>query len=76
MSLVLDLVASDSLDFDTAVRLTRAVGHTMARLADWQVSTLSHRVEQLERAGQGERVAADHRARRSCGPSSRRSSAS
>jgi adenylate cyclase len=30
------------------VRLTRAVGQTMARLADWQVATLSARVEQLE----------------------------
>jgi adenylate cyclase len=37
-----------AIDFDTAVRLTRAVGQTMARLADWQVATLSARVEQLE----------------------------
>jgi adenylate cyclase len=29
------------LDVDTEVRLARAVGQTMARLADWQVSTLS-----------------------------------
>jgi adenylate cyclase len=41
------------LDFDMAVRLTRAVGQTMGRLADWQVSTLSERVEALERAGEG-----------------------
>ncbi len=47
------LVASGTLDFETAVRLTRAVGHTMARLADWQVSTLTQRVEDLERAGRG-----------------------
>jgi adenylate cyclase len=37
-----------AIDFDTAVRLTRAVGQTMARLADWEVATLSARVEQLE----------------------------
>ena len=37
-----------AIDFDTAVRLTRAVGQTMARLADWQVATLAARVEQLE----------------------------
>ncbi|MGN6131156.1 MAG: adenylate/guanylate cyclase domain-containing protein [Nocardioidaceae bacterium] len=41
-------VNSGAIDFDTAVRLTRAVGQTMARLADWQVGTLSARVEQLE----------------------------
>ncbi|HEU5456314.1 MAG TPA: adenylate/guanylate cyclase domain-containing protein, partial [Nocardioides sp.] len=35
---------------DTAVRLTRAVGQTMARLADWQVATLASRVEDLERS--------------------------
>jgi adenylate cyclase len=50
---LLQVVDSGMLDFDMAVRLTRAVGHTMARLADWQVSTLSERIEQLERAGQG-----------------------
>lgn len=47
-----------AIDFDTAVRLTRAVGQTMARLADWQVATLSGRVEQLEAGEQatGSRV--------------------
>lgn len=53
VSMLLAVVETGMLDFDMAVRLTRAVGHTMARLADWQVSTLSERVEQLERAGQG-----------------------
>jgi adenylate cyclase len=47
------LIDSGALDFDTAIRLTRAVGHTMARLADWQVSTLSEYVEGLEEAGRG-----------------------
>ena len=41
-------VDAGAIDFDTAVRLTRAVGQTMARLADWQVATLAARVEQLE----------------------------
>ncbi|HQR27211.1 MAG TPA: adenylate/guanylate cyclase domain-containing protein [Nocardioides sp.] len=46
------VVASGALDFDTAVNLTRAVGQTMARLADWEVATLVARIEQLE-AGTG-----------------------
>jgi adenylate cyclase len=53
MALVHHLVETELVDFDTAVRLTRAVGHTMARLADWQVSTLAHQVEKLERSGHG-----------------------
>jgi adenylate cyclase len=42
-------VHKGAIDFDTAVRLTRAVGQTMAKLADWEVATLAPRVEQLER---------------------------
>lgn len=41
-------VEAGAIDFDTAVRLTRAVGQTMARLADWQTATLAARVEHLE----------------------------
>src|SRR4051794_39512929 len=41
-------VKQGAIDFDTAVRLTRAVGQTMARLADWQVATLTARGEALE----------------------------
>jgi len=41
-------VDKGAIDFDTAVQLTRALGQTMARLADWEVGTLSARVEQLE----------------------------
>ena len=41
-------VHKGAIDFDTAVRLTRAVGQTIGRLADWQVATLAPRVEQLE----------------------------
>ncbi len=36
------------IDFDMAVTLTRAVGQTMARLADWEVATLVHRVQEME----------------------------
>ena len=48
LSTLVGAVESGAIDFDTGVRLTRAVGQTMARLADWQVATLSARVEQLE----------------------------
>jgi adenylate cyclase len=53
MAKLTSLVESGALEFETAVRLTRAVGHTMARLADWQVSTLSEIVERMEKAGEG-----------------------
>ena len=53
-----------AVDFDTAVNLTRGVGQTMARLADWEVATLVSRVEEME-AGAG-RHRLRHRARR-CG---------
>jgi adenylate cyclase len=48
LTTLVDAVHAGALDFDTAVRLTRAVGQTMAKLADWQVATLAARVEQLE----------------------------
>ncbi|GAA1146273.1 adenylate/guanylate cyclase domain-containing protein [Nocardioides aquiterrae] len=48
LSTLLSVVRSGLIDFDMAVNLTRAVGQTMARLADWEVATLVHRVEELE----------------------------
>jgi adenylate cyclase len=48
LTTVVDIVRSGLIDFDMAVNLTRAVGQTMARLADWEVATLVHRVEELE----------------------------
>lgn len=48
LSTLLGVVRSGLIDFDMAVNLTRAVGQTMARLADWEVATLVHRVEELE----------------------------
>ncbi|WP_395657572.1 adenylate/guanylate cyclase domain-containing protein [Nocardioides sp.] len=48
LSTLIRVVRTGLIDFDMAVNLTRAVGQTMARLADWEVATLVHRVEELE----------------------------
>ena len=45
---LMSFVDAGAVDFDTAVNLTRGVGQTMARLADWEVSTLVSRVEEME----------------------------
>ncbi len=47
LSALIGAVRSELIDFDLAVTLTRAVGQTMARLADWEVSTLVARVDEL-----------------------------
>lgn len=47
LSTLIKGVDSGLLDFDLAVNVTRAVGQTMARLADWEVSAMVHRVEEL-----------------------------
>lgn len=52
VSQVFHVVESGAIDFDTAVNLTRAVGQTMARLADWEVATLIGRVEEMEAGAQ------------------------
>ncbi len=41
LSLVARLVRDEGVDLDTVLRLVRALGRTMSRLADWQVSTLA-----------------------------------
>jgi adenylate cyclase len=58
VSTLVSVVSSGLIDFDLAVNLTRAVGQTMARLADWEVSSLVQRVEELEAGEQatGSRV--------------------
>lgn len=48
LSTMLAVVRSGAIDFDLALNLTRAVGQTMARLADWEVSTLLTREEPSE----------------------------
>lgn len=40
-------VDAGTLDFDMALALTRALGQTMARLADWEVATLVDRIEEI-----------------------------
>jgi adenylate cyclase len=45
LRLVYLAIEQADLDAETATRLTRAVGNTMARLADWQVSTLAEHVD-------------------------------
>ena len=45
---LMGFVDAGAVDFDMAVNLTRGVGQTMARLADWEVSTLVSRVEEME----------------------------
>jgi adenylate cyclase len=47
VSTLVDAIDGGLIDFDLAVTLTRAVGQTMARLADWEVAALMHRVEGL-----------------------------
>jgi len=42
-----------------AVNLTRGMGQTMARLADWEVATLVHRIEAVERGDQATGSRAD-----------------
>ena len=49
LSRLVGLVESGLIDFDLAVHLTRAVGQTMARLSDWEVSALLTRVLELAR---------------------------
>ena len=47
VAVLMGFVDAGAVDFDMAVNLTRGVGQTMARLADWEVSTLVSRVEEL-----------------------------
>jgi adenylate cyclase len=44
------MVDNGGLEFDTIVRMTRAVGQTMDRLAEWEVATLA---AQLDKSGTG-----------------------
>jgi adenylate cyclase len=45
--LVAQSVAETGIDFETMLRLTRAVGQTVARLADWEVATISSAVDEF-----------------------------
>ncbi len=46
VSRLFQLVESGAIDVDLALALTRGVGQTMARLADWEVGSLVARIEQ------------------------------
>ncbi len=48
VSTLMSFVDSGAVEFDMAVNMTRGVGQTMSRLADWEVATLAGRVEELE----------------------------
>ncbi|MDO9378074.1 MAG: adenylate/guanylate cyclase domain-containing protein [Nocardioidaceae bacterium] len=62
-------VESGVLDRVTAMRLTRALGNTMSRLADWQVSTLAELVEgQVEDGTSTSRLASGLELTRQVGP--------
>jgi adenylate cyclase len=54
LSTLVGIVDSGLIDFDLAIHLTRAVGQTMARLSDWEVSALLTRVLDLARQESGE----------------------
>lgn len=47
LTLIEDLVSSGGLHPDLAVGITRAVGQTISRLADWEVATLVRHIEDL-----------------------------
>ncbi|WP_082748082.1 adenylate/guanylate cyclase domain-containing protein [Nocardioides jensenii] len=66
LALLQGSVKDGVIDFDTALNLTRAVGTTMARLADWEIATL---VPQLPTGGAaGDRIAAAIRLLEDVGP--------
>lgn len=53
---VFSTVDSGAISFDTAVKLVRALGQTMAKLADWEVATLLDRVEEMAKAEESSRM--------------------
>ena len=53
---VFTTVDSGAVGFDTSVALVRALGQTMAKLADWEVATLLDRVEEIARQEDGSRM--------------------
>jgi len=53
LSTLVGIVDSGLIDFDLAIHLTRAVGQTMARLSDWEVSALLTRVLEMAREETG-----------------------
>jgi adenylate cyclase len=54
LTIIAATIDNDLLEEDIVLRLTRAVGHTMARLADWQVATLVDHVENEVETGRND----------------------
>ncbi|MGI9156092.1 MAG: adenylate/guanylate cyclase domain-containing protein [Marmoricola sp.] len=71
LALIGALVEEGAVDEETVLRMTRAVGHTISRLAEWEVATLVGRVEQLEAGNQatGSRIGSALRLAELIGPS-------
>ena len=64
LATMFDAVDGGLIDFDLAVTLTRAVGTTLARLADWEVAALAPRIDELaESQPDGELGRMDYAAR-------------
>lgn len=47
LQIVTSTVEGSGIDFETMLRLTRAIGHTVSRLADWQMATISTALEEF-----------------------------
>ncbi len=71
LALVAAMLEGGAVDEATVLRMTRAVGHTIARLAEWEVATLVGRIEQLESGDQatGSRIGSALRLADLIGPS-------
>ncbi|MEP6814490.1 MAG: adenylate/guanylate cyclase domain-containing protein [Marmoricola sp.] len=71
LSVIGAIVEEGAIDEEMVLRMTRAVGHTVARLADWEVATLVSRVDQLESGDQatGSRIGSALRLIEEIGPS-------
>lgn len=54
LSTIHEIVESGLIDLDTAVNLTRGVGQTMARLADWEVASLAQVIDEEDATGAGD----------------------
>ncbi len=50
LGLVTQTIAESGIDFETMLRLTRAIGHTVSRLADWQMATVANAFEEFSSA--------------------------
>ena len=70
LSIIARLMESGTLDEETVLRMTRAAGQMVARLADWEVTTMTTRVEEIESGDQatGSRLVTGQRLYDEVGP--------